>query len=103
MHCQACPEREALCGARRHDADLNARRTDLAGPPEGFRRLDVVTVGIGPYAAQTPRDPGADVIKAESLEEGMTRNNVPGCGSRMASLFLQLDRSRPHLILSLVS
>jgi crotonobetainyl-CoA:carnitine CoA-transferase CaiB-like acyl-CoA transferase len=61
----------------------------MSGPLEGFRIVDLTTIGMGPYATQTMGDLGADVIKVEAPPGGdMMRSNAPGRHPGMASLFI---------------
>lgn len=72
------------------------------GPLQGFRIIDLTTIGMGPYATQTMGDLGADIIKVEVPPKGdLIRDTAPGRSPGMASLFFQLNRSKRSLVLDL--
>jgi len=74
----------------------------MSGPLEGFRIVDLTTIGMGPYATQTMGDLGADVVKVEAPPGGdMMRNNAAGRNAGMSSLFLSLNRSKRSIVLDL--
>lgn len=74
----------------------------MSGPLEGFRLIDLTSIGMGPYATQTIGDLGADVIKVEAPPGGdMMRTISPGRNPGMASLFFHLNRSKRSVVLDL--
>ena len=54
------------------------------GPLAGIRVLDMATMIVGPFAAQSLGDMGADVIKVEPPEGDLMRRigPRPPCGAR---------------------
>lgn len=83
-------------------AASEGERRRNGGPLQGFRILDLTTIGMGPYATQTMGDLGADVIKVEVPPKGdVMRDTAPGRSPGMASLFFQLNRSKRSLVLDL--
>ncbi|MEZ5763582.1 MAG: CoA transferase [Xanthobacteraceae bacterium] len=83
-------------------ADKEASGQSQGGPLQGYRILDLTTIGMGPYATQTMGDLGADVIKVEAPPRGDgIRHNAPGRSDGMGSLFLQLNRNKRSIALDL--
>jgi crotonobetainyl-CoA:carnitine CoA-transferase CaiB-like acyl-CoA transferase len=73
----------------------------MSGPLEGVRILDLSTVILGPWAAQTLGDMGADVIKVETPSGDTTRQLGPQRHANMASLFLGSNRNKRSIVLDL--
>ena len=73
----------------------------MPGPLSGLKVLELTSVVLGPWAAQTMADMGADVIKIEApfgdsiRQLGASRN--PG----MAALYLSNNRNKRSLVLDL--
>ena len=83
-------------------ARAEGERKRNGGPLQGFRIVDLTTIGMGPYATQTMGDLGADIIKVEVPPKGdVMRDTAPGRNPGMASLFFQLNRSKRSLVLDL--
>jgi crotonobetainyl-CoA:carnitine CoA-transferase CaiB-like acyl-CoA transferase len=83
-------------------ARAEGERKRNGGPLQGFRVVDLTTIGMGPYATQTMGDLGADIIKVEVPPKGdLIRDTAPGRSPGMASLFFQLNRSKRSLVLDL--
>ena len=75
----------------------------MTGPLNGIRIIECSTVALGPWAAQTLGDLGADVIKIESATGDTTRYLGPGRNERMASFYLGCNRNKRSIVLDLKS
>lgn len=73
----------------------------MSGPLEGVRLLDLSTVILGPWAAQTLGDMGADVIKVEPPGGDTTRQLGPKRHVNMGSMFLAVNRNKRSIVLDL--
>lgn len=73
----------------------------MSGPLAGVRLLDLSTVILGPWAAQTLGDMGAEVIKVEPPGGDTTRQLGPQRHARMASMFLGSNRNKRSIVLDL--
>ena len=71
------------------------------GPLAGIKVIDMTTVLMGPYAAQTLGDYGSDVIKVESPEGDVTRKIGPWHHPGMGPVFLNTNRSKRVICLDL--
>ena len=75
----------------------------MAGPLNGIRVIECSTVALGPWAAQTLGDLGADVIKIESKTGDTTRYLGPARNAQMASFYLGCNRNKRSIVLDLKS
>lgn len=75
--------------------------TAATGPLRGVRVIDVTTVVLGPFCAQTLGDMGADVIKVEPPDGDSTRDIGPSRTPRMGAYFANLNRNKRSLTLDL--
>lgn len=75
----------------------------MAGPLNGIRVIECSTVALGPWAAQTLGDLGADVIKVESETGDTTRYLGPARNEKMASFYLGCNRNKRSIVLDLKS
>jgi len=71
------------------------------GPLHGIRVLDLATMIVGPMAAQSLGDMGADVIKVEAPEGDMMRRIGPRHSSDMGAFFLGSNRNKRSIALDL--
>ncbi|MBH68078.1 MAG: CoA transferase [Rhodospirillaceae bacterium] len=74
---------------------------ELPGTLDGIRIVDLTTVILGPWAAQTLGDMGADVIKVETPQGDVTRNMGPKKNPGMAAVFLSTNRNKRSIVLDL--
>ena len=71
------------------------------GPLQGIRVLDLATMIVGPMAAQSLGDMGADVIKVEAPEGDLMRRIGPRHSSDMGAFFLGSNRNKRSIALDL--
>ncbi len=73
----------------------------MPGPLDGIRVIDLTTIVLGPLAAQTLGDMGADVIKLESPDGDSARTAGPEPTDGRGALFLGSNRNKRSLVLNL--
>jgi crotonobetainyl-CoA:carnitine CoA-transferase CaiB-like acyl-CoA transferase len=73
----------------------------MSGALEGVRILDLSTVILGPWAAQTLGDMGADVVKIEAPSGDTTRQLGPKHHAHMGAMFLGSNRNKRSVVLDL--
>lgn len=75
--------------------------TELTGPLQGIRILDLTTILFGPFGAQTLGDWGAEIIKVESLTGDGWRYTGPFRNRGMSGQFMAANRNKRSLALDL--
>ena len=73
----------------------------MSGPLSGLKVLELTSVVLGPWAAQTMADMGADVIKIEAPFGDSNRQLGASRNSGMAALYLSNNRNKRSLVLDL--
>src|SRR3546814_19656185 len=75
--------------------------SNMPGPLEGVRIIDLTTVLMGPYATVMLGDMGADVIKVEPPQGDLVRSLGPGRHADMGAIFMHANRSKRSIVLDL--
>jgi len=73
----------------------------MPGPLSGLKVLELTSVVLGPWAAQTMADMGADVIKIEAPFGDSNRQLGASRNPGMAALYLSNNRNKRSLVLDL--
>lgn len=73
----------------------------MSGPLEGVRVLDLSAMLSGPWAADILGDQGADVIKVEPTRTGDHVRSLPNRSGGLASMFINVNRSKTSITLDL--
>ena len=73
----------------------------MSGPLSGLKVLELTSVVLGPWAAQTMADMGADVIKIEAPFGDSNRQLGASRNPDMAALYLSNNRNKRSLVLDL--
>ena len=80
---------------------MTSETTKPTGPLAGFRVIDMTAVVLGPLAAQTLGDFGADVIKIEGPEGDMVRSGGVSKVRGMGSIFMGVNRNKRSVAIDL--
>lgn len=75
----------------------------MSGPLQGIKVVDLSAMLSGPWAADLLGDQGADVIKVEPPKTGDHVRSLPNRVGGLASMFLNVNRSKRSLTLNLKS
>lgn len=75
---------------------------DQAAPLAGVKVIELASMLVGPFAAQTLGDLGADVIKVEAPDGDLTRQIGPRTASGMGAFFMGLNRNKKSVVLDLI-
>jgi crotonobetainyl-CoA:carnitine CoA-transferase CaiB-like acyl-CoA transferase len=73
----------------------------MSGPLEGIRVLDLSAMLSGPWAADLLGDQGAEVIKVEPTKTGDHVRSLPNRSGGLASMFINVNRSKRSITLDL--
>ena len=73
----------------------------MSGPLSGLKVLELTSVVLGPWAAQTMADMGANVIKVEAPFGDSNRQLGASRNPGMAALYLSNNRNKRSLVLDL--
>jgi len=75
----------------------------MPGPLEGIRVVDLSSMLSGPWAADILGDQGADVIKVEPPGKGDHVRSLPNRSGGLASMFVNVNRSKRSIAIDLKS
>ncbi len=75
----------------------------MSGPLEGIRVLDLSAMLSGPWAADLLGDQGAEVIKVEPPKVGDHVRSLPNRQGGLASMFINVNRSKRSITVNLKS
>ncbi|MBI4941292.1 MAG: CoA transferase [Actinobacteria bacterium] len=75
----------------------------MPGPLEGIRVVDLSSMLSGPWATDILGDQGADVIKVEPPGQGDHVRSLPNRSGGMASMFVNVNRSKRSITIDLKS
>ncbi|WP_198950472.1 CaiB/BaiF CoA-transferase family protein [Kineosporia sp. A_224] len=75
----------------------------MPGPLEGIRVVDLSSMLSGPWATDILGDQGADVIKVEPPGKGDHVRSLPNRSGGMASMFVNVNRSKRSITIDLKS
>ena len=77
--------------------------TDVAGPLDGVRVVDLTSVVMGPLATRMLGDLGADVIRVEPPDGDIIRHYEPMRSEAMSAFSINLNRNKRSVVLDLRS